>query len=206
MEKLKMQNKQSLTKRLITFVKSCGSILFETTSAPTNHTFFQMAPDGAILPSSFAGRKARKARLTFLACSNLHGLHRDLSMFIENAEIPRCCNEKPGEQLGLYNRNINKAWMSSLLYFNWLLSIRTGRKLGEEPGCKIRLLLDYCNAHVSRETVPNMLNAEAESLPSNTARRLQPLDAGNIAERKVRYRQRQMEHALSLHETSTVEL
>lgn len=158
--------------------------------------FYQMAPDRTIAPSSFAGRKKQKARFTFLAGCNADGTERFPLMFIGNSCKPRCFNKKTGEELGLYYRNNKKAWMNSSLCFEWLKYI--DNEIGKQPDRKILLLMDNCSAHGSKETLPSLQHVEVEFLPPNTTSKLQPLDAGIIAAMKVRYRRRQMEHAVDM--------
>ena len=87
--------------------------------------------------------------------------------------------------------------MTSCLFFEWLLYFE--KEIGKQEGRNVLLLMDNCSAHGSKETLPILKHVEIEFLPPNTTSKLQPLDAGIIAEMKVLYRRHQIENLSLIH-------
>lgn len=67
------------------------------------------------------------------------------------------------------------------------------------------LLLEICSAHGKIESLPQLTSVTVRFLPPNSTSRLQPVDDGVIDALKVRYRRREMEHALDLVDIGTAE-
>lgn len=157
--------------------------------------FYRLAPDRTIAVERLPGRKKDKVRLTYLACCNATGTEKLPLMCIGKALRPRCFKKKRGQELGFDYHANRKAWMTSALFFGWLLRFssyisRTG------PERKVLLLIDNCSAHGSEQSLPAVDNVDVVFLPPNTTSKLQPLDAGIIAALKTRYRKWQYERAL----------
>ena len=69
-------------------------------------------------PSS--GLKGNKKRLTYAFTANADGSEKLPAFIIGRAARPRAFNKKTGKQLGFYYRNNAKAWMTSVLYQEFL--------------------------------------------------------------------------------------
>lgn len=137
-----------------------------------------------------AGRKKDKTRLTYLACANADGSEKIPLLCIDRAHKPRPFKKKTGQELGFDYHNNQKAWMTSVLFFDWLRRL-SGYVTSSDITRKVLLLLDNCSAHGSAQSLPFLDNVEVLFLPPNTTSRLQPLYAGIIAAIKARYRKSQ---------------
>lgn len=179
-----------LLRSTIQFYKHC-----DVFNADEFGHFYRMAPDRTIASERLPGRKCEKVRLTYLACCNADGSERLPLMCIGKAKKPRCFKKQEGQQLGFDYHANKKAWMTSALFFAWILRFSSYISRSS-PSRKVLLLLDNCSAHGTEETLPLLDNVEVVFLPPNTTSKLQPLDAGIIAALKVRYRKWQYERAL----------
>ena len=94
------------------------------------------------------------------------------------------------EILPVTYRNNKKAWMTSVLFAEWLDKLNNSMIRQKR---KIIMLVDNCGAH------PKLVrsNVRLVFLPPNTTSRLQPCDAGIIQTVKLHYRKRFMRHILS---------
>lgn len=71
---------------------------------------------------------------------------------------------------------------------------------------KALLFIDNCGAHCRSETLPDLDGVEVFFLPPNITSKMQPCDAGIIANVKVRYRRSQMKRAFDLREEEVSEI
>lgn len=157
--------------------------------------YYAMAPDRTISSERLPGRKKAKVRLSYLACCNASGTERLPLMCIGSAMKPRCFNKKSGGELGFDYHANRKAWMTTALFFDWIMRF-SSYITRSDPSRRVLLLLDNCSAHGTAESLPAVNNVEIMFLPPNTTSKLQPLDAGIIAATKTRYRKWQYERAL----------
>lgn len=67
-----------------------------------------------------------------------------------------------------------------------------------DPNCKVLLLIDNCPAHGKSPSLPVLSNVEITFLPPRTTSKIQPMDVGIIAAYKMRYKQKQVMHAVNL--------
>ena len=155
--------------------------------------FLKMAPDKTIYTERLPGRKKTKDRISLLFCCNADGSHKFEVMIIGKSRQPRAFKKKATE-LGLDYHANSKAWMTAALFFEWLE--RFNAYIARTFSRKVALLIDNCSAHGTLENLPSLSNVEVIFLPPNTTSKLQPLDAGIIASLKLRYRKKQMEHAV----------
>lgn len=155
---------------------------------------YAMPPDQTISQTALPGRKKDKKRLTLLVCSNATGSEKFPLLFIGKANKPRCFNKKSGAELGFdyfFNKN---AWMTMVIFFDWLK--RFDAFIARTPGRRVLLLLDNFCGHGSPDCLPELCSVEVKFLPANTTSRLQPMDAGIIASLKRRYRTLQYNRVL----------
>ncbi|ELU16255.1 hypothetical protein CAPTEDRAFT_58732, partial [Capitella teleta] len=83
----------------------------------------------------------------------------------------------------------SKAWMTSVPFKEW------AKKLNNKfrwAGSSILVFVDNCAAHPPME----LTNLKVAFFPPNTTSRLQPCDAGIIANLKIGYRKRLLRHIL----------
>ncbi len=88
--------------------------------------------------------------------------------------------------------------MNTLSFFEW--QGRFDSYIGRTRNKRVVLLLDNASCHGSNTNTPVLSNVTVIFLPKRTTSRLQPMDAGVIADIKRRYRIRKYERALDLME------
>ena len=110
-----------------------------------------MAPDKTIAERPLSGRKKDKTRITYLACANADGSERFPLMVIGKAERP--FKKLYGHQLGFDYYSHGKAWMTAMLFFDWLKQFNS--YIAKKTGRKVILLLDTCSAHEKPDTTPS---------------------------------------------------
>lgn len=153
--------------------------------------FFSMAPDRTIASRQMGGMKKDKTRLTVALCANSNGTDKRALFFIGHSEKPRCFKKKRAEELGFYYAWNKKAWMTSLLFQQWLEKFDLDMRKHQR---QVLLLLDNAPTHAVRSL--DLTNVSVMFLPPNTTSLIQPMDAGIIAAFKKRYRSFQLGLAL----------
>ncbi|OWY96640.1 CENPB protein Homeodomainlike, partial [Phytophthora megakarya] len=144
--------------------------------------FYKLCPDKIIARQLFEGAKKSKTQITVALACNADGSDMREPLFIGHANKPRYRNNK-------------KAWMTAVLYREWLVAFDQEMVA---VGRKALLLIDNASSHII--SAMDLGEVTVEYLPSNTTSKLQPLDAGIIAALKRRYRHRQLQHALDKEE------
>lgn len=153
--------------------------------------FYCLAPDRTIATRQLEGMKKDKTRISIALCANSDGTEKDELLFIGHAAKPRAFKKKSGKELGFFYRNNKKAWMTSLVFQEWLQLFDSRMKRLER---RVLLLLDNAPTHSVRNLA--LSNVTVRFLPPNTTSRIQPMDAGIIAAFKKRYRSFHLSHAI----------
>ena len=153
--------------------------------------FYCLAPDRTIATRQLEGMKKDKARISIALCANSDGTEKDELLFIGHAAKPRAFNKKSGKELGFFYRNNKKAWMTSLIFQEWLQLFDSRMK---RQNRRVLLLLDNAPTHGVKNVA--LSNVTVLFLPPNTTSRIQPMDAGIIAAFKKRYRSFHLSHAI----------
>jgi hypothetical protein len=153
--------------------------------------FYCLAPDRTIATRQIAGLKKDKTRITIALCANADGTEKRELFFLGHFQKPRAFRKKKAEEYGLYYRWNRKAWMTSLLFQEWLLKFDRDMK---RQNRQILLLLDNAPSHAVASI--ELTNITVLFFPPNTTSQIQPMDAGIIAAFKKRYRTFQIGHAL----------
>jgi len=125
------------------------------------------------------GGKSSKEHVTVLVGANMDGSEKLPLLLIGKSATPRCFRNLKTKQID-YKAN-KKAWMTSSLFEEWLLSLDVyfGKK-------RIILLFIYnCPAH---NKVPNLKNIKVLYFPPNMTSLVQPMDQGVIKNLKYFYR------------------
>ena len=149
-----------------------------------------MPPDRGLADKKSLGVKGRKVRLTYAFTSNADGSEKLPAMIIGKAKKPRAFQNKTGAQLGFYYRNNAKAWMTAVLYQEWLQ--RWDCELGAKNR-KILLLQDNFSGHI----VPDGLqNIQVENFEPNLTAHIQPMDQGIIQCFKAHYHAKYIQRAI----------
>jgi DDE superfamily endonuclease len=149
-----------------------------------------MPPDRGLMDKQSSGVKGSKKRLTYTFTMNATGTEKLPPFIIGKAARPRPFKRKSGAQLGLYYRSNAKAWMTTVLYQEWLQE--WDKKLRRE-GRKILLLQDNFSGHIPPA---NLTNISVENFEPNLTAHVQPADAGIIRCFKAHYRARFMNRAI----------
>jgi hypothetical protein len=97
--------------------------------------FYRMAPDQTIATRQIAGTKKDKTRLTLALMCNQTGTLKDL-FIIGTAIQPRCFKSKTAESMGFYYRSNKKAWMTGLLFQEYM------KRLDDRCSHPVLLLVD----------------------------------------------------------------
>lgn len=127
------------------------------------------------------GGKAAKDRITVALTTNMSGTEKLPPLVIGKSLKPRCF--KNVKSLPVTYRNNQKAWMTSMLFEEFLLD--WDRKL-EAENRKIILFVDNCPAHPQ---IQNKLSQiKLQFFPPNMTSVVQPLDLGIIKSFKAHYR------------------
>jgi hypothetical protein len=155
----------------------------------------RMAPDRGLMNRSISGVKADKKRYTIAFTMNADGTEKLPPFFIGHFWKPRAFNKKTGEDLGFYYRCNAKAWMTTVLYQEWL-----GRwdQILRQQQRSILLLQDGFSAHNPPDTLTNI--RIAKFAPNLTAH-IQPADAGIIRNFKAHYRRQFVTYAIDRYDT-----
>ena len=67
-----------------------------------------------------SGKKKNKFRVTIFFADNATGTEKLPPFFIRKSAKPRCFQRKTGKQLGFYYQNNKKAWMTAILFEEWV--------------------------------------------------------------------------------------
>ena len=153
--------------------------------------FYCLTPDRTIATRQLEGMKKDKTRISIALCCNADGSEKLELLIIGHAAKPRAFNKKTGKELGFYYRNNKKAWMTTLLFQEWLQDFDSRMRRQQR---KVLLLLDNAPTHGVKNLT--LSNVNVLFLPPNTTSRIQPLDAGIIAAFKKRYRSFHLAHAI----------
>jgi hypothetical protein len=153
--------------------------------------FYCMAPDRTIASRQLGGMKKDKTRITVALCANSNGTEKMELFFIGHAEKPRAFKKKHAKDYKLYYRWNKKAWMTTVLFHEWLKKFDADMRNQRR---QVLLLLDNAPTHAVRTI--ELTNVNVLFLPPNTTSHIQPMDAGIISAFKKRYRSFQLGMAL----------
>ncbi|OSC98101.1 DDE-domain-containing protein [Trametes coccinea BRFM310] len=142
-----------------------------------------LPPDRGLSDKATAGVKGKKTRLTYVFTTNATGSDR----------LPPLGHT--GKQLGFQYRHNAKAWMTTVLYREWIED--WDQKLVAEKR-KVLLLQDNFSAHVPPETLKAI---RVESFEPNLTAHVQPNDQGIIRCFKAHYRAKFIERAIDRYDS-----
>jgi hypothetical protein len=150
--------------------------------------FYRMQADNSLATKQLEGRKQSKERITVVVCCNGDGTDKLPLWIIGKYKNPRCFKNINQVNLGCQYRNNSKAWMTQILFLEWLKAFDL-----HMVGRNVLLIMDNCSAHMSLATLGstiNLRNTKVLYLPPNTTSKIQPCDAGIIRNFKGYYRRR----------------
>ncbi|KAI9057990.1 DDE-domain-containing protein [Trametes sanguinea] len=155
----------------------------------------KLPPDRGLSDKATAGVKGKKTRLTYAFTTNATGSDRLPPLIIGKYQKPRAFEGRTGKQLGFQYRHNAKAWMTTVLYREWIED--WDRKLVAEKR-KVLLLQDNFSAHVPPETLKAI---RVESFEPNLTAHVQPNDQGIIRCFKAHYRAKFIERAIDRYDS-----
>ena len=153
--------------------------------------FFTKPPSSTISRKPIEGQKMDKKRITVAITSNADGSDKLPLFFIGKSKKPRCFNKKTGAELGFHYEHNPKAWMTTSLFLTWVEDFNYPVVSRSK---RVLLLLD--NAPTHKQLL--MSNVLLVFPPPNTTSKIQPMDAGIIANFKRNYKKLYLRRALTL--------
>ena len=142
------------------------------------------------------GTKESKNQLTFLICTNFHGLENIPPLMVGRGCRPRCFGEIDAKEFGIDYYVGGKGWMNASIFHRWLQRFDT--YVSRTPGRRALLFIDNAPVHWNIYNIPQLQNLHVEFLSKRTTAILQPLDIGVIASIKKRYKHKVAQRAVDL--------
>ena len=154
--------------------------------------FWLLLPDTSLgfTGQSYHGAKQPKSRITVLVGANMDGSDKLPLYIIGKSKNPRAFKNVT---VPLQYESNKKAWMTSVLFENWLTDLD---KRMRRENRKIAMIIDNCPAHPTVD----LTNIDLLFLPPNTTSHTQPMDSGIIKNLKYHYR-----HILALRRLQSTE-
>jgi hypothetical protein len=84
--------------------------------------FYRLEPDSTLTTKRISGRKKDKERITVAFCANATGTHKLKPFIIGKYANPRCFKNVNIQNIGITYKNNRKAWMTAVIFREWLLS------------------------------------------------------------------------------------
>lgn len=115
-------------------------------------TSCRFAPDRGLSNEKSSGVKGSKVRLTYAFAVNADGSHKLEPFVIGKAKQPRSFDRRTAAALGFYYRNNAKAWMTTVLYREWITKWDAELRLANRH---VLLLQDNFSAHNPPDDLTN---------------------------------------------------
>lgn len=151
---------------------------------------YRFPPDRGLSTQAHSGVKGNKVRLTYVFTVNADGSAKLEAFIIGKAKQPRAFQRHTARTLGFLYRNNAKAWMTTVLYREWITNWDAELRLA---GRHILLLQDNFSAHNPPEGLTKITVA---NFAANLTAHVQPLDQGIIRCFKALYRSRFIQRAI----------
>jgi hypothetical protein len=158
---------------------------------------YRLPPDRGLSNLKYSGVKGKKVRLTYALTTNATGTETLPPLIIGHAEKPRAFHGKTGAQLGFYYRKNAKAWMTTLVYQEWLQQWDAQLR---NQNRKVVLLQDNFSGHIPPDGIQNI---HVINFSPNLTAHVQPMDQGIIRCFKAHYRKHYIQRAVDLYDTGT---
>ncbi|TFK91129.1 DDE-domain-containing protein [Polyporus arcularius HHB13444] len=142
-----------------------------------------------------SGVKGKKTRLTYAFTVNADGSDKLPPLVIGRWKKPRTFGNHSAAQLGFLYRNNAKAWMTTILYQEWILNLDRDMVA---KGRNILLLQDNFSAHVPPEELRAI---RVKNFKANLTAHVQPDDQGIIRCFKAHYRAKFIERAINRYDS-----
>ena len=141
---------------------TAGYAMADIYNADETGLYFRALPNRSMVlhDDPRKGIKTSKERITVLLACSAAG-HKLKPLVIGNADNPRCFRGTDKASLPVTYRANRKAWMTSILFQEWLERINSAMKLQRR---EILMFVDNCSAHPATE----LSNIKLVFLPPNT--------------------------------------
>ena len=145
--------------------------------------FYRLEPDKTLASRRVQGKKKNKERITIGLCTNATGKTKLKPIVIGRYEKPRDFSKINIKNYGIIYKYNLKAWMTGIIFREWLLSLDEKMK---KENRNILMIIDNASSHnINRLELKNI---EVLFLPPNTTSRIQPMDSGIIKSVKTHYK------------------
>ena len=132
-------------------------------------------PDGSLVfRKSAQGSKKAMECIMLLVCVNMTGTDKRKLLLIGKTKSPRCFKGVDQQQLPVTNRNNSAAWMTFVIFQDWLFTWDSELHSNNWHIC---LLVDNATSHPNSVELTNI---HLVFLPLNTTSLMQPMDQGVI--------------------------
>ncbi|XP_070005588.1 uncharacterized protein [Nicotiana sylvestris] len=129
---------------------------------------------------------------------NAMGTEKLKTLVIGTVAKPHCYKNVTMASLPHINYFYNKkAWMTCEIFKKYMLNLNAKF---EDENCKILLLMDNATSHDIEEYESQLTRIKVHHLPPNTTSHLQPVDAGIIANFKVKHKSCFIKHLIDEYE------
>ena len=139
-----------------------------------------MPPDCGLMDKQISEVKGCKKWLTYALTANADGSEKPPAFIIGKATRPRAFKKKTRGQLGFYYQNNAKAWMTTVLYQEWISA-------WDEALCRRGQCIMLFQDNFSARIPPDLTNIHIENFTANLTSYIQLLDAGIICNFKAHY-------------------
>ncbi|KAG0438188.1 Tigger transposable element-derived protein 6, partial [Dictyocoela muelleri] len=147
--------------------------------------FYRMEPDKTLATKNVHGRKKSKERITIGLGVNSTGSEKITPLIIGKSAMPRALKNINLKNLGIDYYSNKCAWMTASIFKSWLKNFNDFIT-AKSNSRKVLLLIDNATSH---KYIPNQYeNIKIVFIPPNSTSIIQPLDAGIIANFKVKYK------------------
>ncbi|KAJ2919528.1 hypothetical protein MD484_g941, partial [Candolleomyces efflorescens] len=167
--------------RIQKLIKEGGYTLRNIFNMDETGLFYGMPPDTGLFNCQQSGVKGNKVRITYGFTANAAGTEKLPPIIIGHACCPRALKRKTGEQLGFYYRNNAKAWMTIVIYEEWI------RSLDAHFCCQNRHILLLQDNFLAQKWLNDLTNIRVENFEANLTAHVQPMDQGIIRCFKAHY-------------------
>ncbi|QRV90089.1 tigger transposable element-derived protein [Ceratobasidium sp. AG-Ba] len=176
---------QQTLRQILTRYSPANRINVDETALP-----YRNSPTGGLASKALPGLKVDKTRLTYVVGTSQTG-EKFKPLVIGRAKRPRCFKNGTPEDYGFYYRYNEKAWMTSVIWHEYLSILNTQM---QQQDRHVLLLCDNASSHSLNGA--SYSHIEVAYLPPNLTSWLQPMDAGIIRTFKANYRRLLGLHAL----------
>ena len=147
------------------------------------HTDFRnrLPPDQGLSDKKCSGVKGQKVRLTYVFTSNTDVSEKLPPIIISKAKRPQVFQRRSGKQLNFYYWNNAKAWMTLVLYQEWIQEWDSELQVKNH---KILLLQENFSSHIVPDGLQNIC---VKNFEPNLTAHVQPMDQGIIQCLKAHY-------------------